>query len=161
MSDIDAFVSDHPDVIAAFEQGLADWDAWRERLVEARKGVDGRNFFRRKSASGIWEMVGIEDREAERIPEGWTRLKRKAFLTPNTRTKLGKQKQEWLDSLAGPDMFGLLAPFGLPRDSMVMASDWFDGHIYTPSVAKYEGRVFVTWNSIVKWEGSGYFNLFR
>jgi hypothetical protein len=156
MSDIDAFVSDDPRVLAAFEQGLTEWDAWRQRIEEAKKEVGGRNFFRRRRAKG-WEMVGIEDRENERIPDGWVKLKRKQFLTPNLRNKEGKQKQAWLDSLAGPDMLGLLAPFGLPRDSMVMAKSWFDGYIYKPSVAKYEGRVFVTWNSIVTWEGSGYF----
>ena len=50
-----------------------------------------------------------------------------------------------------------MKPFDLPRDSMEYASSWFDGYIYRPSVAKYDGRVFVTWNAKVKWPGNEYF----
>ena len=100
MSDIEAFVSDDAQVIATFDEGLAEWNAWSKRMHEQESRY-GRKFLIRSSFKGGKEVVGIANGE---IPDGWVKLKRNNYLTPNKRTKAGKEVQRWLDPLQGPDM---------------------------------------------------------
>lgn len=159
MSGVKAFVSDHPDVLTAYAQSEAANRELHDRLKEASELVSGRNFMSHLGFRGttIVGLALLDDDTPDKYPDGWMKLKRDDYLTPNKRTKAGKQAQAWLDSFAFPDLATAMEPFGVPRNSMAIGDNVFDGHWYSPGIARYGDRVFVTWNENVNWSGSDYF----
>jgi hypothetical protein len=131
-----AYSSNHPDVLAAYDQAVAD----REAIAAARRayeaGVGGRRLIVQERGLGHNVVKGVESLDGDPTSfDGFRRYASNWYHSPD-RTKAGKLRKAELDALKMPE---LVLP-GLP--SMVMT----DHRVLSPGLFCHERTLWASWS---------------
>jgi hypothetical protein len=142
MTDLTAYRSTHPDVLAVIEQYRADikqWHADSDALLK-ELGFTDRSFMVCTSMGRRW-ITGVEYRDGDPVPTGWRVWKDRSgqnTLTPHKARKAGQAATAKIQSCPVPDLPQSHLP-GMPGDRIC------NGAWRSPGLREMAGAVYVTW----------------
>jgi hypothetical protein len=144
MSDLTAYRSTHPDVLAVIEKWRADMDKWHadSAALLTELGFTDRSFMVHTSMGHRW-ISGIEYHADDPVPTGWRVWKDRngqSILTPHKGRKAGKDAQAKLQTCKVPNLPQANLP-GMPGDRIC------NGAWRSPGLREMAGAVYVTWTA--------------
>lgn len=142
MTDLTAYRSTHPDVLAVVAKYHADTEQWHTDAAALLKelGFTDRPFLIRTSLGQRW-ITGVEYHEGDPVPTGWRTWKDRSgqtILSPHRGQKAGKALAARIATCQVPDMPQAHLP-GMPADRP-STGGW-----RSPGLREMAGGVYLTW----------------